>query len=98
MDPDWFTSNKILVNEKTIIGDKDTKKWIESLPKDTLDNFTARRYMDDILLLYVQRHDFDNKKFIQDFECSTCYASPLTLEDGKSNTFLETCFEITEQN
>lgn len=33
MDPDWFTSNKILVNEKTIIGDKDTKKWIESLPK-----------------------------------------------------------------
>ena len=33
VDPDWFTSNKILVNEKTIIGDKDTKKWIESLPK-----------------------------------------------------------------
>lgn len=33
VDPDWFQMNKILVNEKTIIGEKDTKKWVEKMPK-----------------------------------------------------------------
>ena len=33
LDPDWYETNKILVNEKTIIGDKDTKKWVEKIPK-----------------------------------------------------------------
>ena len=33
VSPDWFPlKNKILVNEKTQVGNLDTKKWIEKLP------------------------------------------------------------------
>ena len=33
ISPDWYPlKNKILVNEETIIGGKDTKRWVERLP------------------------------------------------------------------
>ena len=50
--------------------------------------------MDDILMMYVERNDWDAQRFISDFKKSECYMEPLTLEDGKEGTFLETRFYI----
>ena len=54
--------------------------------------------MDDILLFYVERPDFDHEDFNKRFCESEFYLPPLRLEDGGANTFLETTFEITEHN
>ena len=53
--------------------------------------------MDDILLLYVTRADFQHEPFLENFCESQCYKPPLRLEKGGDNTFLETTFEITEK-
>tara|TARA_B110000008_G_scaffold202883_1_gene201537 strand:- start:398 stop:919 length:522 start_codon:yes stop_codon:yes gene_type:complete len=55
--------------------------------------FRARRYMDDILLLYAKSNSWDHERFLADFERSECYHRPLELEDGAQGTFLETTFE-----
>ena len=72
--------------------------WLETLTEDTKANFRAKRYMDDILLLYVTRADFQHEPFLENFCESKCYKPPLRLEKGGDNTFLETTFEITEGN
>ena len=43
--------------------------------------FRAKRYMDDILLIFSKNPGWDYKKFV-DFERSECYQAPLTLEEG----------------
>ena len=50
--------------------------------------------MDDILLAYIQRPDWDYERFCKDFASSTCYVPPLKLEDGRQDTFLETTFNV----
>ena len=72
--------------------------WLTSLTEHTKANFLAKRYMDDILLFYVERSDFDHRTFIENFAKSDCYKDPLRLEDGGEQTFLETTFEVTPQN
>ena len=73
-------------------------EWMQKLDANTKENFIAKRYMHDILLFYVVRPDFDHEEFKKRFCESECYLPPLRLEDGGENTFLETTFEITEQN
>jgi hypothetical protein len=57
--------------------------------------FMARRYMDDILLVYAKNDAWDHESFVSDFNRSEVYHPPLALEDGKQDTFLETTFEVT---
>lgn len=73
-------------------------KWINTLTPNIRDKFLAKRYMDDILLFYVENEDFDHERLISEFSESRCYLPPLRLEDGGIDTFLETTFEITPQN
>ena len=70
------------------------REWLHSLDAATKQRFTARRYMDDILMFYAKDGTFDHERFLQDFQKSECYWEPLTLEPGKEDTFLETRFKI----
>ena len=54
--------------------------------------------MDDILLAFNKNDSFDSQRFITDFTKSECYWKPLTLEDAKEATFLETSFHVDEHN
>ena len=56
--------------------------------------FTIKRFMDDILCFYVRNDKWDYETFIHDLCKSEVYVKPLTLEDGKQGTFLETSFRI----
>ena len=58
------------------------------------DNFVAKRYMDDILLAYVNCEDWDSAGFIKDFKRSECYMTPLKLEDGKEGPSWKRGFEL----
>ena len=73
-------------------------EWMQTLDPATKEFFIARRYMDDILLFYAESATFDSKSFLADFCKSECYLPPLKLEDAKSDTFLETRFEIAPTN
>ena len=50
-----------------------------SLHEDVKAQFTAARYMDDILLL-TAKGDWDSERFHADFQASECYMPPLKLE------------------
>ena len=56
--------------------------------------FRAKRFMDDILLVYARSPHWDAEKFVSDMQESVCYQEPLRLEKGKDGTFLETRFTI----
>jgi uncharacterized protein YfdQ (DUF2303 family) len=49
-------------------------------------------------MFYADKPEFDQAKFLSSFCKSDCYWHPLTLEDGKSDTFLESTFEVTRHN
>ena len=56
--------------------------------------FRARRYMDDILMVYAKDANvWDHERFIADLSGNECYFPPLELENGAQGTFLETTFE-----
>ena len=79
-----------------------TCAWMESeflngITPDTRNRFQAKRFMDDILLLYKESHEWDAAKFIQDIS-TNCYAHPLELEPGKDGVFLETEYAIKDNN
>ena len=59
--------------------------------------FKMRRYMDDVIMVYAESDVWDSEKFIADFKESTCYHEPLTLQECKDNTFLETVYEIKDE-
>jgi hypothetical protein len=48
----------------------------------------ARRFMDDILMVYVETPNWDNQRFLEDFIKSECYQEPLglQLEEGQNGT------------
>ena len=66
-----------------------------SLSAHVKGKFRAKRYMDDILLVYAKSDEWDHERFVADFTKSGCYHPPLELEDGAKGTFLETTFEWT---
>ena len=68
---------------------------MRSLPAAVRTRFAAKRYMDDILLVYAEAEDWDHAKLVADFEESQCYQKPLKLEEGGNGTFLETSFQVT---
>ena len=70
------------------------KLYLETIDEETKQYFSAKRYMDDILMFYAKTNKWNFEKFIQDFEKSDCYWSPLKLEEGDPNTFLESTFSI----
>ena len=72
-------------------------EWLQTIQGSSRENFLARRYMDDLLVFYARRRDWDEERFLSDIE-NHCYLPPLKLEAGKEGTFLETSFEITDGN
>ena len=68
-------------------------EWLQTLTSDNKQMFRAKRFMDDILLWYVDSPQWDSQAFLRDFEQSTCYWDPLKLEPGSDGIFLETAFE-----
>ena len=72
--------------------------WLEGLCEKTKQLFRAKRYMDDIILLYITNPRFQVEQFLHDFQSSECYWPPLKLEDGATDTFLETTFIIEDNN
>ena len=71
-------------------------EWMQTIAMEDRKMFKARRFMDDILMVYVKSANWDHERFISNFVRSECYHDPLKLEDGRSGTFLETTFEWTE--
>ena len=74
------------------------KEWMAGIDDGTKRYFRAKRYMDDILLVYAENRSWDHARFLTDWVRSECYMPPLSLEDAKEGTFLETTFEITAAN
>ena len=66
-------------------------EWLQTVHEDSRGHFTAKRFMDDLLVFYA---GLDEEKFLRDIS-GECYLPPLKLEDGGEATFLETSFKIT---
>ena len=76
-----------------------TTAWMERLMMDSIDYeskkfFTARRFMDDVLLFYAKTPEWDYERFLEDFQKSEWYWPPLKLEGDNGDVFLETQFFI----
>jgi len=69
-------------------------EWMQTLAAADKQFFKAKRFMDDILLTYVETPRWDAKGFVEDMQSSVCYQEPLELERGHDGTFLETRFTI----
>ena len=69
-------------------------EWMHTIPQSIKEQFCAQRYMDDIMLLYATNDNWDYESFKADLQRSEVYVNPLTLTDGKPDTFLETRFEV----
>ena len=72
-------------------------EWLQTVHPDVQNLFTAKRYMDDLLVFYAQNDRWDHEKLLGDLT-NECYFPPLRLEDGAEGTFLETSFKITATN
>ena len=70
------------------------KEWSEALAPADKQFFRAKRFMDDILLAYVETPRWDSARFVEDMQRSVIYQEPLKLERGHDGTFLETRFTI----
>ena len=70
------------------------KEWMRNVDHDSKKFFRIKRFMDDILCFYVENEKWDHERFVKDLCESEIYVKPLTLEDGKEGTFLETRFQI----
>ena len=63
------------------------RAWMEREGLLGIDNlsqkmFAGMRYMDDILLITTKDARFDETKFLKDFQSSSCYWNPMSLEDA----------------
>lgn len=74
------------------------KEWMQSIALADKQRFCAVRFMDDILMFIRQSAQWDHERFLADFTRSECYHPPLTLEDAKEDTFLETTFKVADGN
>ena len=68
-------------------------EWMRSLDQESKKHFRAKRYVDDILVIYNTNAEWRGADFIRDFKESTCYMAPLRLEPGAPDVFLETKLE-----
>ena len=73
------------------------REWMETVAPATKRYFRAKRFMDDILLVYAESPRFEATRFVGDLQRSECYQEPLRLEKGNDGTFLETRFRIDER-
>ena len=73
-------------------------EWSEALAPADKQFFRAKRFMDDILLAYVETPRWDAGRFVEDMQRSVVYQEPLKLERGHDGTFLETrtSFDVTQ--
>jgi len=71
------------------------KEWMASLTSTDKLMFRAKRYMDDIIMVYAKAQWWDHQRFVDDFTRSEVYCKPLKLTDGDQNTFLETTLQLT---
>jgi hypothetical protein len=72
-------------------------EWMESInPLDKL-MFKAKRYMDDIIMVYAKADWWNHEKFLEEFSNSEIYCKPLKLTDGDQDTFLETTLKKTTE-
>ena len=69
---------------------------MREVPSEQKQFFKAKRYMDDILMIYAENDRWEHQAFMAKFEESECYQKPLKLEEGGDGTFLETSFEVKE--
>lgn len=67
---------------------------MQTLAEEDKQFFCAKRFMDDILLVYADNPRWDADRFVNDMQSSVCYQEPLALERGHDGTFLETRFTI----
>ena len=68
------------------------KNWLKTIPDIWKESFRAKRYMDDVILVT------SGKEHPAIAALEKCYLDPLKLEDGGTNTFLETTFQIDHNN
>jgi hypothetical protein len=73
-------------------------EWMQTLGENVKEHFRAKRYMDDVLLIYADNPSINFDIFLKDFKQSECYLPPLKLEEAGDCTFLETTFEVTKDN
>ena len=66
------------------------QEWLKTIDASDRKFFRAKRFMDDIAIVYASTPRWDSERFIADFTQSQCYQEPLKLEPGKDGTFLET--------
>ena len=69
------------------------EKWIATIPQHVRGRFVAKRYMDDILIIYAVGDNWNHDDFLEKMIHS--YDEPLELEEGKEGTFLETTYEVS---
>ena len=69
-------------------------EWMQTLSQEDKRYFRAKRYMDDIMLVYAQNPRWDAERFVRDVQRSVVYQEPLCLEPGTDGTFLETRFTL----
>ena len=74
------------------------REWLETIDQRDRKYFKAKRFMDDILMVYAETNSWDAQKFMADFTASQCYQKPLKLEAGKEGIFLETCYWAEGRN
>ena len=69
-------------------------EWMQTLDRETKARFAAKRFMDDILLIYSKGGGWQSDAFVRDFQQSLCYMPPLKLEEATQDIYLETCFQL----
>ena len=70
------------------------REWLLGIDDLSRKMFAGMRYMDDILLITTKDARFDESKFLKDFQSSSCYWNPMSLEDASNGTYLETTYEV----
>ena len=73
-------------------------EWLSTVAEKDKQYFKMKRFMDDILMAYVETPKWDSERFVADFTESECYQKPLRLEAGKEGTFLETRYWVEDGN
>ena len=69
-------------------------EWMQTLDPQTKERFAAKRFMDDILLIYDKSANWHSEAFVRDFQQSLCYMPPLKLEEATQDIYLETRFQL----
>ena len=69
------------------------QEFLHSLHKEDRSYFTAKRYMDDVIMVCKDGGCWDHSHFLHELT-TNCYMPPLNLEPSAEGVFLETEFEI----